>query len=105
FYSRPKQAVILAGGRGTRMQPITNERPKAMVPILGRPFLAYQVEQLREQGFERILLLLGYLPDIIQDYSGDGSSWGLDIEYSGAAPDDLTSSRVGNARHRIDPCF
>jgi histidinol-phosphate phosphatase family protein len=104
-YGRPRQAVILAGGRGTRMRPITNERPKAMVPILGRPFLAYQVEQLREQGFERILLLLGYLPDIIQNYFGDGSSWGLNIEYSVTAPDDLTSSRVANARHRIDPCF
>ena len=48
-YTRPRQAVILAGGRGTRMRPITNDRPKPMVPILGRPFLEYQIEQLREQ--------------------------------------------------------
>ncbi len=104
-YSRPRQAVILAGGRGTRMQPITNDQPKPMVPILGRPFLEYQIEQLRDQGFERVLLLLGYLPDVVQDYFGDGSAWGMKIEYSVTGPDDLTSSRVANARHMIDPCF
>lgn len=62
IYDRPTQAVILAGGRGTRMQPITKDRPKPMVPVLGRPFLEYQIEQLREQGFERVLILLGYCP-------------------------------------------
>lgn len=104
-YQRPTQAVILAGGRGTRMLPITKDRPKPMVPILGKPFLEYQIEQLREQGFERVLLLLGYLPEVVQDYFGDGSRWGMDIKYSVTAPDDLTSSRVRTARHLIDPCF
>ena len=104
-YSPPKQAVILAGGRGTRVRPITADRPKPMVPILGKPFLEYQVEQLRDQGFERILLLLGYLPEVVQKYFGDGSAWGVKIEYSVTGPDDLTSSRVANARHLIDPCF
>jgi histidinol-phosphate phosphatase family protein len=104
-YERPKQAVILAGGRGTRMRPITNDRPKPMVPILGRPFLEYQIEQLRERGFERVLLLLGYLPEVVQDHFGDGRRWGIEIEYSITAPDQLTSSRVATARHMIDPCF
>lgn len=104
-YSRPSQAVILAGGRGTRMRPLTDDRPKPMVPVLGRPFLEYQIEQLREQGCERILLLLGYLPQVVQDYFGDGSAWGVRIEYSVTGPDDLTSSRVANAQHLIDPCF
>jgi histidinol-phosphate phosphatase family protein len=104
-YDRPRQAVILAGGRGTRMQPITNDRPKPMVPILGRPFLEYQIEQLREQGFERVLILLGYLPEVVQDYFGDGSGWGVRIEYSVTEPDQLTSSRVATARHMIDRCF
>ena len=66
--SRPTQAVILAGGRGTRLRPLTDTRPKPMVEILGKPFLEYQVEQLRDQGFKRILLLLGYLPEVVQDY-------------------------------------
>ena len=105
IYGRPKQAVILAGGRGTRMRPITNDRPKPMVPILGRPFLEYQIEQLRDQGFERVLLLLGYLPDVVRNYFGDGRKWGVRIEYSVTSPDQLTSSRVATARHMIDPCF
>lgn len=105
IYDRPRQAVILAGGRGTRMQPITNDRPKPMVPILGRPFLEYQIEQLRGQGFERVLMLLGYLPEVVQNYFGDGTAWGVHIEYSVTEPDQLTSSRVATARHMIDPCF
>ncbi|MDE3801453.1 HAD-IIIA family hydrolase [Sinorhizobium meliloti] len=104
-YTRPRQAVILAGGRGTRMRPITLDRPKPMVPVLGRPFLEYQIEQLRQEGFERVLLLLGYLPHVVMDHFGDGSRFGLSIEYSVTRPDDLTSSRVSNARHLIDPCF
>lgn len=105
IYARPRQAVILAGGRGTRMQPITLDRPKPMVPVLGRPFLEYQIEQLREQGFERVVLLLGYLPEVITEHFGDGSRFGIEIEYSITAPDDLTSSRISNARHLLDPCF
>jgi histidinol-phosphate phosphatase family protein len=104
-YERPRQAVILAGGRGTRMRPITNDRPKPMVPVLGRPFLEYQIEQLRDQGFERVLLLLGYLPEVVQRHFGDGRDWGIDIEYSVTDPDQLTSSRVVTARGMIDPCF
>jgi len=104
-YDRPRQAVILAGGRGTRMRPITNDRPKPMVPILGVPFLEYQIEQVREQGFERVLLLLGYLPEIVQNHFGDGSRFGVRIDYSVTEPDQLTSSRVATARHLIDPCF
>ncbi|HVC56963.1 MAG TPA: HAD-IIIA family hydrolase [Stellaceae bacterium] len=105
LYERPRQAVILAGGRGTRMRPLTDDRPKPMVPVLGRPFLEYQIEQLRDQGFERVVLLLGYLPEIVQDYFGDGHRWGVRIAYSVTAPDQLTSSRVAGARHLLDPCF
>ncbi len=105
FYDRPRQAVILAGGRGERMRPITDDRPKPMVPVLGRPFLEYQIEQLRDQGFERVLLLLGYLPEVVQNHFGDGSRFGLRIDYSVTAPEQQTSSRVSAARHMIDPCF
>jgi histidinol-phosphate phosphatase family protein len=104
-YGRPRQAVILAGGRGTRMRPITLDRPKPMVPVLGRPFLEYQIEQLRQEGFEKVLLLLGYLPHLVMDHFGDGSRFGIKIEYAVTGPDDLTSSRVSNARQLLDPCF
>src|ERR1700693_1478350 len=89
---RPRQAVILAGGRGERMRPITDDRPKPMIPVLGRPFLEYQIEQLRNQGFERILILLGYLPEVVQNHFGDGSRFGVRIDYSVTAPEQLTSS-------------
>ena len=102
---RPRQAVILAGGRGTRLHPFTESRPKPMIEIHGKPFLEYIVEMLRGQGFERILLLLGYLPEVIQQHFGDGRKWGVHIDYSITAPDDLTVHRVRVAREFFDPCF
>ena len=104
-YEKPTQAVILAGGRGTRMHPLTLDRPKPMVPVLGRPFLEYQIEQLREQGFKKVLLLLGYLPEVVQRHFGDGRRFGVEITYSITAPDQLTSSRIATARQLLDPCF
>ena len=74
-FHRPRQAVVLAGGRGRRLAPLTDTRPKPMLEFHGRPFLSYLLELLREQGFERVLLLLGYLPDVVQSYCGDGSRW------------------------------
>ena len=62
-----------------------------MVEVLGKPFLTYQIEQLRDQGFSKILLLLGYLPEVVQDYFGDGSRFGVKIEYSISAVEDLFS--------------
>jgi histidinol-phosphate phosphatase family protein len=102
---RPTQAVILAGGRGTRLRPITDARPKPMVEFHGKPFLEYIVEMLRDQGFERILMLLGYLPEAIQGHFEDGDRWGVDIEYSVTGPDDLTAHRVKVAADLLDPCF
>lgn len=101
----PKQAVILAGGRGTRLKPLTDSLPKPMVEIHGKPFLAYQIEQLRDQGFEKILLLLGYLPEVIQNYFGDGHHWGVQMEYSISAVDDETARRIKLAESLLDPYF
>lgn len=103
--SRPTQAVILAGGEGTRLRPITYTRPKPMVEFHGKPFLEYMVEMLRDQGFRKILFLLGYLPQVIQSHFGDGSAWGVDIDYSVSKPEDLTARRVELAAHRLDSCF
>ena len=102
---RPTQAVILAGGRGTRLRPITDTRPKAMVEIQGKPFLEYLIEQLRDQGFERVLVLLGYLPGVVQQYFGDGSRWGIKIEYSVTAVGNETGRRVKLVEHHLAPCF
>lgn len=97
--------MILAGGRGTRLQPITLTRPKPMVEFHGRPFLEYIVEMLRDQGFDRVLMLLGYLPEVITDHFGDGSRLGVKIEYDITDADDLTAYRVSHAADRIDDTF
>jgi D-glycero-D-manno-heptose 1,7-bisphosphate phosphatase len=102
---RPTQAVILAGGRGTRLRPLTDTRPKPMVQVSGKPFVEYQIEQLREQGFTRVLLLLGYLPEVVQDYFGNGSRWGIRIDYSVTDIDDDTGRRVKLAQRFFDPYF
>jgi len=103
--SRPTQAVILAGGRGERMRPLTDIRPKPMIEVQGKPFLEHQIILLRDQGFRRFLLLLGYLPQVVQDYFGDGSKWGVQIDYNITAVEDNTGRRVKLAEAKLDDCF
>jgi histidinol-phosphate phosphatase family protein len=103
--NRPTQAVIFAGGRGTRLGNLTLDRPKPMVEVGGQPFLQYQLELLKAQGFSRVLLLLGYRAEVIMDYFGDGSEFGLEIQYSITEPDDLTSLRVQVAAGMLDEHF
>jgi NDP-sugar pyrophosphorylase family protein len=76
------QALILAGGKGERLRPYTEDRPKAMVPILGRPLVEYQVRWLKENGVERIVFLCGYLHEVLAAHFGNGSEFGLRIDYS-----------------------
>lgn len=103
--NRPRQAVILAGGRGTRLGEIGHRMPKALVPFGGKPFLGYLLHKLRDQGFERVLLLLGYKAEQIIDYCGDGARFGLKMDYSVSAVDDDTGRRIKLAEPRIDPVF
>jgi len=102
---RPTQAVILAGGRGERMRPLTDIRPKPMIEVCGRPFLEHQLLMLREQGFRRVLLLLGYLPEVVRDYFGDGSKWGMQIDYSITAVEDNTGRRIKLAEQKLEDSF
>ena len=74
-------AVILAGGRGERLRPLTDALPKPMIKIKGKPFLQYQLELLRKHKILDVLLCVGFLHDKIVDYFGDGSALGLKIEY------------------------
>lgn len=96
---------MLAGGRGERLRPLTDTRPKPMIEFHGRPFLDYLLDLLREQGFERVLLLLGYLPEPIQAHCGDGRRWGLEIEYAVSPAEDDTGRRLKLAAHRLDSHF
>lgn len=76
------KAVILAGGRGIRLSPITDSIPKPMMPIGDKPFLYYLLEMLKKNKINEAVLCVGYLKDKIMDYFGDGSRFGLRLEYS-----------------------
>jgi D-glycero-D-manno-heptose 1,7-bisphosphate phosphatase len=102
---RPTQAVILAGGRGTRLAPLTDTRSKAMVEFHGKPFVEYLVELAKSQGFEKFLFLLGYQPESVRSYFGDGARWGVKIEYSVTPVEDETGTRVRKALPLLDPVF
>ncbi len=100
-----EQAVILAGGMGTRLRPITDTIPKPMVLINGRPFLLYLIELLKENGIEEVLLLLGYKHENITEYFGDGSKFGVRIKYSIGAVEDETGTRLRNAKDLLQDEF
>ncbi|OHA02932.1 MAG: hypothetical protein A3J58_00055 [Candidatus Sungbacteria bacterium RIFCSPHIGHO2_02_FULL_52_23] len=94
---RITQAVILAGGRGIRLRPITNTTPKPLVEINGRPFLAHLLDLLKKNGISEVVLLLGYLPEKIMEYVEDGSKFGLSVRYSVGGVEDETGTRIKNA--------
>ena len=74
-------ALVLAGGKGERLRPYTDDKPKPMVEIGGKPILAYQIEWLKREGITDIIVLCGYCHQVIRDYFGDGQKWGLHIDY------------------------
>ena len=80
--SRTAQAIILAGGRGTRLRSIVDDRPKPMVEIGGKPFLELLVERIKRYGINDFIFCVGYLHEYIQDYFQDGHQWGVNIDYS-----------------------
>ena len=102
---RVSQAVILCGGRGERLRPLTDELPKPMVLVNGRPFLQYLLEQLAENGINRFVLLTGYLGEKIVEYFGNGSSWGWSISYSNGPVEWPTTKRINEALGQIDEQF
>ncbi len=75
------QAVVLVGGKGTRLRPLTLETPKPMVPVMNMPFLERTLRRLKAAGIEDVILPAGYLPEAITSYFGDGSAWGLHVRY------------------------
>lgn len=75
------KAVIMAGGRGTRISSINSEIPKPMIPILDKPILQYQIETLARQGIKDITLVIGYLGQVIKDYFANGQKFSVEIDY------------------------
>ena len=77
----PLQAVIMAGGMGTRLMPLTEDLPKPMLPVGGRPLMERVIEQLRQVGVRRVNVTTHYKPEKISDHFGDGSSFGVELNY------------------------
>ena len=78
--------AILAGGLATRLRPVTDKIPKALVPVAGKPFLAHQLDVLRRQGMTRVVLCLGHLGEMVREQFGDGSAHGVRLDYSFDGP-------------------
>ena len=78
--------AILAGGLATRLKPITESMPKLLVEVAGEPFFSHQIGLLRASGLTRIVLCVGHLGERIEEIYGDGSNWGVKIEYSFDGP-------------------
>lgn len=76
------QAVILAGGLGTRLKPMTEKVPKVMLPVKGKPFIVYLLGLLADSGINRIVLCVGYLGEQVREYLGEGRKLGINIAYS-----------------------
>jgi len=75
-------AIILAGGLGTRLRPLTLETPKPLLPIKGKPMIEHTINQLRDHGIKNVILSIGYKADQIKEYFGNGSKFGVNITYS-----------------------
>lgn len=79
--NKVKKAIVLVGGEGTRLRPFTYELPKALLPIHGKPMVQHVLDMLKSHGVTEIYLAVGYKGDMIKDYFGDGSKFGLEIKY------------------------
>ncbi len=99
------KAVILVGGPGTRLQPLTYDTPKAMVPVLNKPFMEHTIAYLKQFGIEDIILTLSYLPEVVQNYFGDGSRFGARVTYCLEKEPMGTAGAVKNAGPYLNGTF
>ena len=94
------KAVVMAGGEGTRLRPLTSNRPKPLVPILGKPIAQHIIEHLARAGITEIVVTLYYLAEEIQNYFGDGSELGVKAS-GGVRTHDDAAKMVGAGANRI----
>lgn len=100
------QAVILAGGLGTRLKPIIGKIPKAMISVHGKPFFEHQLRLLKQYGISDIVLCIGYLGEKINKHFGDGKKFGVKIKYSEETEGLLgTAGAIKKARDLLDDVF
>ncbi|HWM13371.1 MAG TPA: sugar phosphate nucleotidyltransferase [Gaiellaceae bacterium] len=99
------KAVVMAGGEGTRLRPLTSNQPKPMVPIVGKPCMEHIVELLRAHAFEDVIVTLAFMPQAIRGYFGDGESHGVSIRYSVEESPAGTAGSVKLAEEALDEPF
>ncbi len=99
------KAVIMAGGEGTRLRPLTSNAPKPMLPIANVPMMEHVINLLRTHGFDEIVVTVAFLANAIKTYFGDGSEFGVTMHYAHEAVPLGTAGSVGNARDLLDERF
>ena len=99
------KAVVMAGGEGTRLRPLTSNQPKPMVPIVGKPCMEHIVELLREHGFDDVVVTLAFMPQAIRGYFGNGESLGITLAYSVEESPAGTAGSVKLAEEALDETF
>jgi mannose-1-phosphate guanylyltransferase/phosphomannomutase len=99
------KAVVMAGGEGTRLRPLTSNQPKPMVPIVGKPCMEHIIELLHAHGFEDVIVTVAFMPQAIRSYFGDGESLGARIEYSVEESPLGTAGSVRLAADKLDDTF
>jgi len=102
---RPNLVVIMAGGQGSRLRPYTENCPKPLLPIAGKPMLEHVVERARAAGFYRFVFTIHYLGNMIEQYFGDGSRWQIQIEYVREDSPLGTAGAIGLLRPRPELPF
>ncbi|HEY4331007.1 MAG TPA: sugar phosphate nucleotidyltransferase, partial [Ilumatobacteraceae bacterium] len=99
------KAVIMAGGEGTRLRPLTSNAPKPMLPIANVPMMEHVINLLRKHGFDEIVVTVAFLANVIKTYFGDGREFGVKMHYAHEAVPLGTAGSVGNARALLDERF
>src|SRR5437899_9792663 len=99
------KAVVMAGGEGTRLRPLTSNQPKPMVPIVGKPCMEHILELLRAHGLTEVIVTVAFLPQAIRGYFGDGESLGMEVGYSVEESPLGTAGSVRLAAKQLDETF
>ena len=99
------KAVILAGGLGKRLRPLTNNKPKPMMPLGGKPILVHVINWVKKNDMKEIVLCVSYLHKTIEDYFGDGKKFGVKIEYAISSKPLATAGQLKTAEKFIDDTF
>jgi mannose-1-phosphate guanylyltransferase/phosphomannomutase len=99
------KAVVMAGGEGTRLRPLTSNQPKPMVPIVGKPCMEHILELLKQHGLEDVIVTVAFMPQAIRSYFGNGDSLGMSIEYSVEESPLGTAGSVRLASDRLEETF